>query len=446
MEIWVEVILDRDNQRGLKRFFKAFYGEEFDERSKFSYKEQEDGIAAISLIFDEKPPVKIMSAVAGLGKITYHKFDKDKTIRSKTSESNVRPDPKGEIFGAAENNTSNEADDSLAFSNKKDMELESTKQEKTEVAEKDSITNGKVIGEIVSLIRSSTDFYVLTEKIVSAMNMPEKLVAPFNAILNLAYDGKITWKIIFANLEKSNITFNQYLKIRLIDVVKKKTGMTFFRFLEWLVETFKTYSKAEDKKQVIEESTKTDEAVVNEKNVSCQSETIPLDLPEKTEVQEAAESIVIADLPEESSEKTYVELGVIREFIEAAQRRGEKIDFESFLTFEKNLNEIDKSLSLENRIRKALCSMKFPERLSQDEKLNWINSLVKDLSNRLNAVVMDFPAVCDGVNLETRCRLSEIISTTLKSFGIVKESVKVSMFLDMIRWIIMTEEELGAIN
>lgn len=462
MRIHVETTIDQDNRSALKKFFKAFYGEEFSPKNEFRYNETEDGgIAYINLYFKGKPPVKIMASIAGLGKITDHMFDNQGTysLESDVQTESKEPDEIAEAPKSEEVVCQDDVDKDVKLLETEKVTEKTAENTDQHDAEKVSEQIAKITyqqdkaansvdaskakeevhipSEILSIMENTEYFSDLSEQLADALEIPEKMQDFFVYVCN-AYqqlNGKATWTALVNMAEKEEITYHTYYRDKISAILKKKTGISLMAFLDMILSAFKKTDKIKDEKaeQVYEVSGKCPESAI-------------MDSSEKTDVQEAAESIAIADLPEESSEKTYVELGVIREFIEAAQRRGEKIDFESFLTFEKNLNEIDKSLSLENRIKKALCSMKFPERLSQDEKLNWINSLVKDLSNRLNAVVMDFPAVCDGVNLETRCRLSEIISTTLKSFGIVKESVKVSMFLDMIRWIIMTEEELGAIN
>lgn len=442
MRIHVEVVLDQENRRALKKFFKAFYGEEFAPKNEFHYNEDsDDGVASITLYFDNTPPTKIMASIAGLGKITYHQFDNQ---GKQTLESNLHSESKESVSETAEAKGLEEIPESLKTEDlvQRNEETKASKigicgkvhipaEHSTKAVElpKNEEAEVHIPSDVLAIIENAEHFSDMIQELADALEIPEKM-QDFFIFACKTYrqlNGKSTWGNLVNMAKKAEIPYHTYYRDKMSAILKNKTSITLMAFLDVILSGFAKQNEIKDEK------------------VERADEEISTDPAEKRDMQETAENMALEDSPEENSEEIYVELGVIRKILENAQTSGEKVDFEGFLTFEKNLNKIDKSLSLENRISKALYVMKFPERLNQDEKMDWHNSLVKDLSFRLKKAVPDFPAVCDGVNLENRCKLAEVISTTLKSFGI-KENIKDSSYLEMLRLIIMTEKELDAIK
>lgn len=433
MRIHVETTIDKDNRRALKKFFKAFYGEEFAPKNEFHYNEAEDGggIASIDLYFKGKPPVKIIASIAGLGKITYHMFDNQGTY---SLESDVQTEIENHISEVEKNDAQSKTDDALAFLDEKVEEEiieldEKAEEKKKEVTTEDqSTTNRQAVREIIQLMKSSTNFETLAGQIADFLKISERMNEAFVFILKTVHqeNKQITWHDLIQGMQAQGVTFNTYFRQKLIHVVKEKTGMNLVQFSKWISSTFEECQKVGSKD--VQTSKSADNTIQSEIQVEATAQEVAEETTEQTE--------------------DVVQFYRMKEFLDRAAKNGQDINFKSYETFVRNLSEIDKSLPFNERVNRSLYLLEFPERFMCEEKAVLIDKLTKYM-----VPIMENRKILSGIDekdiaeipVVIRLTLAECINKTLKSFGcwgLLEGGLSVCDYIQGLRIILMTVEEL----
>lgn len=379
MELYAEVKLEQENREGLRNFFSAFYGDGYDCRSKITYNEKDSEVMSIRIFFDDVPPATTIAAIPEIGKLIYFKTEQSDVPEKVSSQ------PEYVIEGTMKGEDGEQA--------KEEPDAGSDDRIKEEPEEAASIQKNNWNDELVAFRSKATSFEELMDMVAVWIQVSDDRRAIFSALMQSAlHMEKITWANLLDEMRAKQVPVNTYDKKKLIDAVSDKTGgVSFIKFMKELLNLAKDMKKQES---------------------------------------DPIEEQLTLKQPEEN--KALIELGCMRKHVTIN---------EEYLQFEKELNNIDKGLWLEERVRQALVNsmgyqeaeaaamelVRYAAALMQMAKVNCDNEKIKKQFQ--NAMTL-------------RLRLTNIIAYTMEKYGGDGKAVTLNEFLTDFRKVIMTSDEL----
>lgn len=429
--IYVEVKLEQENRKGFKKFLKAFYGEGYNIESELFYDQKHDDSLAISFVFDDVPPVEAISLIPDIGELIcfrteqeieddpYAEADGDKI---ETEELDAKADNDGEIKAEELDVETDNGDkpnvekldvevdsDADAKADDKDQErIEKEPNEKTGDSNEGSVSWMDEFYSILNKSDNKTDFIKAVAEWLELSENRQKLFALF---VEFAQDmEQITWAKLETAIVGEEISFNSYDKQKMISAVRAKTGKQFPKFLKEISEIAKGLP---------------------------QEQKVEIDAPEEKVKLEVESEEMKAHT---KTDDKMVEMPCFR--------RGVSSISDEYLKFEKELNDIDKNLWLQERVRQVLVNiMGYREDNNEDLAIGVIRYAT--------ALIQQAEPDCDNDEIKAnfsnvmilRLQLSNLIDLTLKKYnGTGTITVTIVEFLTDLRKVIMTSGELAALE
>lgn len=410
--IYVEVKLEQENRKGFKKFLKAFYGEGYNIESELFYDQKHDDSLAISFVFDDVPPVEAISLIPDIGELIcfrteqeieddpYAEADGDKI---ETEELDAKADNDGEIKAEELDVETDNGDkpkvekldveldsDADAKADDKDQErIEKEPNEKTGGSKEGSVSWMDEFNSILNKSDNKTDFIKAVAEWLELSENRQKFFALF---VEFAQDmDQITWAKLETAIVGEEISFNSYDKQKMISAVRAKTGKQFPKFL---------------------------------KEISEIAKGLPLPQEVKTDEIEPEDKA--------KAEDEIVELSNLRCYVKVS---------DDFIQFEKKLNNIDKRLCLQERVKQILVLTEYNGNDS-DEILSYVIALMQ--LPEIDCGAEEIKQFQNGLKL--RLSLTRWVNDNLVKYDGESGKMILSEFLTDLRKVIMTPDELAALE
>lgn len=374
-KIFAEVSMclsERHERKALKKFIKAFYGEEYDPRNEFMYGgEMDPKKMKIFIFFEEKPPIEIISRIPELGILIKYRMEdvanetqvipeaksdtaeeivseenKAETAFDETNETQVIPNATEKSFSETQMIASETIDtEKISKSEiettveKKPFKKIATRELKRLEMYADSLKNSSVIMEFYEKARTFEEF---SELVVKSLDCDEKCKCDLIRIFEIAQKTTETISIEKI-LEENDIKFYPLKRKKVCDSLKKlgayTTMVSFIKGMKYLWSQKTLFETNQEKDSYEKQEPATISRTISRKNISASA--VKNETAEKHEDQPEVKEEVE---PKESSNC----------FLKSFRMAGVDVNSHEFLEMEKSLIGIDKALPIEEKVKKAL--------------------------------------------------------------------------------------------
>lgn len=416
----------------LETILNAFFIEGFNPNGYFCY---ENGEIDMEVSFEDRPQETIIKALKEYN-IKLLKFGKRESSELKEE---AEPNVSAEKVADNLNNEQEVIVEEVVHSGNNEIVPDSEQlKPKKQVKENDFGQDLLKIPEIKKALEDAKTFEEFLKAVVSLIEVPEEKIELFIKLLLLA-DGmrRVSWKDIEAVFEKNKIKFNTYDRKILTEAVTGKLNIPFLKFIKGLLaikssEYFEKEGLEEKKECEPEETNRASECGLQpEEHKSNITSDVELNNGDKNLTQEE---------PQHHEEKNQ---GIpYFRVLSCMPDCKYPENMPKITAFEENLLKIDKSAEIKDRVDKLLAAMEYVADSENDEVNRYVCLLMQ-----LKVISTEDVSIKRELKRPIRARMKfmESLTKIVKLYDLEAE-VKIADFLENIRLVIMTDDELKKIR